>query len=163
VSHLFFSNILLNPFYFSSNFFLFFPRLFFFPALASSFFFSSMLPATYSSCSPLLACTRGPAHDPPLPPLLVVHTRSHHAARVTPRPLLLAVLLRSCRPCTPSRRATRSCGGPSPSRPLALAACALSPSIPAAINGEVPVLPVPSHAGHLPVIFRYLGLKHTRF
>jgi hypothetical protein len=85
------------------------------------------------------------AHDPLLPPLLAVHARSHHAARVTPRlprPLLLAVPLRACCPCTPSRRETRCCAGPSPSRPLALAACALPPSIPAAINGEVPVLPV---------------------
>jgi hypothetical protein len=104
-----------------------------------------MLLATCSSCSPLLARTCGPAHDPPLPPLLAVHARSHHAARITPRPpqpLLLAVPLRACSPCTPSRRAARYCAGPSPSRPLALAACALSPSIPAAINGEAPVLPV---------------------
>jgi hypothetical protein len=85
---------------------------------------------------------RGPTHDPPLPPLLAVHARSHHAARVMPWPLLLAVLLRACCPCTPSRRAARCCAGLSPSRPLALAACALSPSIPAAINGEAPVLPV---------------------
>jgi hypothetical protein len=101
--------------------------------------------ATCSSCSPLPACTCGPAHDSPLPLLLVVHARSHRAARVTPRPprpLLLAVLLHACCPCTPNWRATRYCAGPSPSRPLALAACALSPSIPAAINGEVPVLPV---------------------
>jgi hypothetical protein len=104
-----------------------------------------VLPAACSSCSPLLARTRGPAHDPPLPPLLAVHARSHHAARVTPRPsrpLLLAVPLRACCPCTPSRHAARCCTGASPSRPLALAACALSPSIPAATNGEVPVLPV---------------------
>jgi hypothetical protein len=98
--------------------------------------------AACSSCSPLLACTRGPAHDSPLPSLLAVHAHSHHAARVTPRPLLLAVPLHACYPCTPSRRATRCCGGPSLTRPLALAACALYPSIPAAINSEVPVLPV---------------------
>jgi hypothetical protein len=99
--------------------------------------------AACSSCSPLLERTRGPAHDTPLPPLLAVHAPSHRAARFTPRPprpLLLAVPLCACCPCTPSRRATRCCVGPSPSRPLALAACALSPSIPAAINGEVPVL-----------------------
>jgi hypothetical protein len=59
-----------------------------------------------------------------------------------PRPLLLVVPLRACCPCTPSRRAPRCCASPSPSRPLALAACALSSSIPAAINGEVPVLSV---------------------
>jgi hypothetical protein len=101
--------------------------------------------AACSSYSPLLAHTRGPAHDLPLPLLLAVHARSHHAARVTPRqpwPLLLAVPLRACCPCTPSRRATCCCAGPSPSRPLALAACALSPSILTAINGEVPVLPM---------------------
>jgi hypothetical protein len=104
-----------------------------------------LLPAACSSCSPLLAHTREPAHDPPLPPLLAVHARSHHAAHVTPRPprpLLLAVPLRACCPCTLSCRGARCCAGPSPSRPLTLAACALSPSIPAAINGEVPVLPV---------------------
>jgi hypothetical protein len=118
------------------------PRLFFF-ALASSFFFSPVLPIACSSCSPLLARTRGPAHDPPLPLLLAVH--AHHATRVTPRPprpLLLAVLLRACCPCTPSWHAARCCAGLSSSRPLALAACALFPSIPAAINGEAPVLPV---------------------
>jgi hypothetical protein len=115
-----------------------------FPALASSFFFSPVLPAACSSCSPLLARTRGPVHDPPLPPLLAVHARSHHAACVMqpPRPLLLAVPLCACCPCTPSRRATHCCADPSPSCPLALVACALSPGIPAAINGEVPVLPV---------------------
>jgi hypothetical protein len=143
VSPLFFSHILFKSILFlSSNFF---SRLFFSPALASSLFFSPVLPAACSTCSPLLARTRGLAHDPPLPPLLAVHARLHHAARVTPRPprlLLLAVLLRACCPCTPSRRATRCCAGPSLSRPLALAACALSPSIPATINGEVPVLPV---------------------
>jgi hypothetical protein len=139
VSYLFFSHILFKSILFlSSNFF--FPRLFF--ALASSFFFSPVLPAACSSCCPLLACTRGPAHDPPLPPLLAVHVRSHHAARVTPRPLLFAVPLRACYPCTPSQRAARCCTGPSPSRPLALAARALSPIIPAAINGEAPVLPL---------------------
>jgi hypothetical protein len=98
--------------------------------------------AACSSCSSLLACTRGPTHDLPLPPLLAVHARSHRAARVTPRPPLLVVPLCAFCPCTPSRRATRCCVGPSPSRPLALEACALSPSIPTAINGEVPVLPV---------------------
>jgi hypothetical protein len=101
-----------------------------------------VLPATCSSCSPLLARTRGAAHDSPLPPLLAVHACSQCAARITPRPLLLAVLLCACCPCTPSQRATRCCAGPSPSRPLALAACALSPSIPAAINSKVLVLPV---------------------
>jgi hypothetical protein len=104
-----------------------------------------MLPAACSSCSPLLVRTRGPAHDPPLPPLMAVHARSHHAARVTPRPprpLPLAVPVCACCPCTPSRRAARCCAGPSPSRPLALAAHALSPSILAAINGEAPILPV---------------------
>jgi hypothetical protein len=98
--------------------------------------------AACSSCNPLLARTHEPAPDSPLPPLLAVHARSHCAAHVMPRPLLLAVPLRACCPCTPSRRATRCCAGPSPSRPLAVAACALSSSIPAAINGEVPVLPV---------------------
>jgi hypothetical protein len=134
-----------NPFYlslltFSQTLFFF---LFFCFVLASSFFFSPVLPTACSSCSPLLARTRGPAHDPPLPPLLAVHT--HHPARVTPRlprPLLLAVPLRACCPCTPSRCAACCCAGPSPSRPLALAACALSPSIPTAINGEAPVLPM---------------------
>jgi hypothetical protein len=87
--------------------------------------------AACSSCSPLFARTHGPAHDSPLAPLLVVHARSHRATHVTPRPPrppLLAVPLRACCPCTPSRRATRC--------------CALSPSIPATINGEVHVLPV---------------------
>jgi hypothetical protein len=98
--------------------------------------------AACSSFSPLLARTRGPAHDSPLPPLLAMHARSHRAACVTPRPPLLAVPLCACCPCTPSRRATRCCAGPSPSCPLALAACAISPSIPAAINGEIAVLPV---------------------
>jgi hypothetical protein len=100
--------------------------------------------AACSNGSPLLARTRGPVHDSPLPPLLAVHARSHCAARITPRPprpLLLTVPLCACCPCTPSRRVTR-CAGPSPSRPLALVACALSPSIPVAINGEVPILPV---------------------
>jgi hypothetical protein len=104
-----------------------------------------VLPAACSSCSPLLARTRGLAHDPPLPSLLAVHARSHHGARVTPRPprpLLLAVPLRACCPYTPSRRAARCCAGPSPSRPLALAACVLSLSIPAAINGEASAMPV---------------------
>jgi hypothetical protein len=103
------------------------------------------LRAACSSYSLLLACTRGPAHDSPLPPLLAVHARLHRAARVMPwppQPLLLAVPLCACCSCTPSRRATRCCAGPSPSHPLALAAYVLSPSIPAAINGEVPVLPV---------------------
>jgi hypothetical protein len=102
-----------------------------------------VLPTACSSCSPLLARMRGPAHDPPLPPLLAVH--AHHAARVMPRPprpLLLVVPLRACCPCTPSWRAARCCAGPSLSHPLTLAACALFPSIPAAINGEAPVLPV---------------------
>jgi hypothetical protein len=132
-----------NPFYFSLL--TFFPDSFFSSALASSFFFSPVLPAACLSCSPLFARTRRPAHDPPLPPLLAVPARSHHAARITPLPprlLLLAMPLRACCPCTPSRRATRCCAGQSPSRPLALAACALSLSIPAAINGKVPVLPV---------------------
>jgi hypothetical protein len=141
VSPLFFSHILFKSILFlSSNFF---SQTHFF--LASSFFFSPVLPAACSSCSPLLARTRAPAHDPPLPPLLAAHARSHHATHVTPRPprpLLLAVLLRACCSCTPSRRAARCCSGPSPSRPLALAAHALSPSIPATINGEAPVLPV---------------------
>jgi hypothetical protein len=131
-----------NPFYLSLL--TFFPDSFFF-ALASSFLFSPVLPAAYSSCSPLLARTCRPAHDPPLPPLLAVHARPHHAARITPRLprlLLLAMPLRACCPCMPSRRAARCCAGPSPHCPLTLAACALSPSIPAAINGEVPVLPV---------------------
>jgi hypothetical protein len=140
VSPLFFSHILFKSILFlSSNFFS--QTLFF----CAGFLFLFLPCAACSSCSPLLARTRGPAHDPPLPPLLAVHVRSHHAARVTPRPprpLLLAVLLRACCPCTQSWRAARCCTGPSPSCSLALAACALSPSIPAAINGEVPVLPV---------------------
>jgi hypothetical protein len=116
VSPLFFSHILFKSILFlSSNFF---PRLFF--ALASSFFFSPVLPAVCSSCSPLLARTRGQAHDPPLPPLLAVHARSHHAARVTPRP---PRPLRACCPCTPSRHAARYYASLSPSRPLTLAAC----------------------------------------
>jgi hypothetical protein len=142
VSPLFFSHILFKSILFlSSNFF---PDSFFL-VLASSFFLSPALPAAYSSCSPLLACTRRKAHNPPLPPLLPVHKRSHHATRVTPRlprPLLLVVLLSACCPCTPSWRATRYCAGLSPSCPLALAACALSPSIPATITDEVPVLPM---------------------
>jgi hypothetical protein len=148
VSPLFFSHIFLKSILFLSS--KFFPRLFFF-TLASSFFFSHVLPTTCSSCSPLLARTRGPAHDPPLPPLLALHAR--HAARVMPRPLLLAVPLHACCPCTPSRRAARCCAGPSPSRPLALAACALFPSIPAAINGEAPVLPVTLPCRPSPLFF----------
>jgi hypothetical protein len=140
VSPLFFSHILFKSILFLSS--KFSPDSFFF-APASSFFFSPVLPTACSSCSPLLAPTRGPAHDPSLPPLLAMH--AHHAALVTPRPLrplLLAVPLRACCPCMPSRRAARCCAGPSLSRPLALVACALFPSIPAAINGEAPVLPV---------------------
>jgi hypothetical protein len=124
MSPLFFSHILFKSILFlSSNFF---PDSFF--ALASSFFFSPVLLAACSSCSPLLACMRGPAHDPPLPPLLAVHARSHHAARVTPRlprPVLLAVPLRACCLCTPCRRAARCCAArlrPVPS-PLQLAPC----------------------------------------
>jgi hypothetical protein len=104
VSPLFFSHILFKSILFiSSNFF---PDSFF----CAGFLFPFLPCAACSSYSPLLARTRGPAYDPPLPPLLAVHTRSHHAARVTqrpPRPLLLAVLLRACCPCTPSRRAAR--------------------------------------------------------
>jgi hypothetical protein len=136
VSPLFFSHILFKSILFLSS--KFFPRLFFL-ALASSFFFSPMLPAACSSCSLLLARTCGPMHDPPLPPLLAVHARSHHAARVTPRPsrpLLLTVPLRACCLCMPSRNAACCCASPSPSYPLTLAGCAFSPSIPAAINGE---------------------------
>jgi hypothetical protein len=105
VSPLFFSHILFKSILFlSSNFF---HRLFF-----------CWLPLSFSPLCCLLPAravarsmrAHGPAHDPPLPPLLAVHARSHHAARITPwplRPLLLDVPLRACCPCTPSRRAAR--------------------------------------------------------
>jgi hypothetical protein len=131
-----------NLFYFSLP--IFFPDSFFY-ALASSFFFSPVRPAACSRCSPLHARTRGPAHDPPLPPLLAMHARSHHVARVTP-----------------SQRAARCCAGPSSSRPLALAARALSPSIPAAINGETPVLPVTPPGGQLPSSSRPINQTPNR-
>jgi hypothetical protein len=112
VSPLFFSHILFKSILFlSSNFF---PRLFF-VALASSLFFSPVLPAACLSCSPLLARTRGPAHDPPLPLLLTVHARLHHAARVTPRPprpLLLAVHAKPA--CGPLLREPISVPSPHP-------------------------------------------------
>jgi hypothetical protein len=125
VSPLFFSHILFKSILFlSSNLF------------SQTLFFLRWLPLSFSPLCCLL-----PARD-------VVRSLCARVGQRTTRhcprcgPLLLAMPLHACCPCTPSRRVARCYAGPSPSRPLALAVCALSPSIPAAINGEVPVLPV---------------------